>query len=50
MVELLLKKEKVVQSVVQTIASELNSQPIEVDILEADVPSMILDFVDKLAE
>lgn len=38
------------QSVVQTIATELNSQPIEVDILEADVPRMILEFIDKLAE
>lgn len=38
------------RSVVETIASELGVEPIEVDILEADVPQMILEFTTKLAE
>ena len=37
------------RSVVETVARELDVEPIEVDILSGDVEGMIYGFVDKLA-
>lgn len=38
------------RTMVETVASELGVEPIEVEILSADVERMIIEFVDKLAE